>query len=292
MKKAIYILVCLVSLLSIAFISGLHNSYTTEEISMDYKTEKYGKMEIIIPELQKGRAVILKLPTDEFALVDCGSADDFSGIYEIMRSYDIEFIDFIILTSDSYATSGGVENFMSIFNVGDVYISTHSKGEKRYKEIVNASICCNTNVNLSDEGSRIYDFEGMCIDVVSSKKCTLPDGKYSVLSIYITHGDNAVFVQGDGDFAMETEITQTMDGTLKSDIYVVPNCASGDTCGWKMIETVSPFYAAIPMYNDIDASDKTIDTLLSYDINVLRTDKCGDVTFVSDGENIKFNRQR
>ncbi len=292
MKKAIYILVCLVSVLTAAFISGLHNNYATEEISMDYPKEKYDEMEIIIPELQKGRAVILKLPTEEYALVDCGSADDFSKIYEILRSYNVEFIDFIILTSDSYTSSGGVENFMSNFKVGDIYMSTYSKGSKRHKEIVNSSIHCNTSVNLSDEGSRIYDYGGVYIDVVSSKKCTLPDGKHSVQSLYITHNENALFIQGDGDFAMETEITSTMEGTLKSDIYVVPNCATGDTCGWKMIESVSPFYAVIPMHNDIAASDKTIDTLLSYDINVLRTDQCGNITFVSDGENIKFNRQR
>ncbi len=292
MKKAIYILVCLVSLLTAAFISGMHNNYTTEEISMDYKNEKYGEMEIIIPELENGRAVILKLPTEEYALVDCGSSNDFSKIYEILRSYNVEFIDFIILTSDSYSSSGAAENFMSNFKVGDIYISANSKGTKRYKEIKNSAVHCNTEINLSDEGSRIYDFEGVYIDVVSSKKCKLSDGRFSVQSLYITHDDNALFIQGDSDFAMETEITSTMDGILKSDIYVVPNCALGDTCGWEMIENISPFYAVIPMYNDVVPSDKTIDTLLSYNINVLRTDQCGNVTFVSDGKNIKVNRQR
>ncbi len=290
MKKSIYVLSVITMSLIVIFVAVLRDTRITQKENLQYLEKE--NMTITVPELKNGRAVILELPTQEYILIDCGSSSDFSTLYEILRGLETDFIDAVVFTSDSLSCSGGLEKLIGNFKIGDIYISSKAVSGKRYAEINRIARQIKTNINLCDEGSRIYDFDDIFIDVVSSEKCTLPDGKYSVISLYLTHNDNAVFIQGDSDFAAETGITQTMAESIKSDIYIVPNCAEDITCGFKMAECISPFYAVIPMHSDREPSDKVMDTLDSFGINTYRTDQCGTVLFYSNGKDIKLKRER
>ena len=250
----------------VIFVAVLRDTRITQKENLQYLEKE--NMTITVPELKNGRAVILELPTQEYILIDCGSSSDFSTLYEILRGLETDFIDAVVFTSDSLSCSGGLEKLIGNFKIGDIYISSKAVSGKRYAEINRIARQTKTNINLCDEGSRIYDFEDIFIDVVSSEKCTLPDGKYSVISLYLTHNDNAVFIQGDSD------------------------CAEDITCGFKMAECISPFYAVIPMHSDREPSDKVMDTLDSFGINTYRTDQCGMVKFFSNGKDVKIKKER
>ena len=249
-------------------------------------------MEIIVPELDNGRAVLFKLPTEEYILADCGTTKDFPKLFELLRNNNVEFIDHIILTSDSEVCIGGLDKILANFSVGEIHISDQVKDKEVYLSLCKMAAGEDAWLRLECEGSRIYDFESVCFDVVSSFNCVNSGGKHCVMSVYVTYRERAFLLEGDGDYWSETEMVATMPYDIRADVLFVANCGSNETSNSSFLQAVCPEDAVIPVYGNKTVSDVVLKSMKICDIDVWRTDFSGNITVISDGKQYSIKKER
>lgn len=277
MKKLMIIFIVIILLTS----CSEKEIYIPEEFS-----KAKSNMHMVFPYLGGGKAFLLELPTGAVVLIDCGTSEDFPILYDILRNRGIERIDYIILTSDTLVCTGGLQKISDNFEVGDIYISQHMQDVAGYRKICMTNSNDDCSLYLVCEGTRIYDDDGVSIDVVSSALCETEEGKNSSVSLYVTYDDVSVLYEGDGDYIAEREMVSTMKNSLKADVIVVPHRGTGYIPGEELLYETRPDYAVIPVYGDVYPREALIKSIRDCGAEILQTDRDGTISMVTDGYNI------
>ncbi len=283
MKKLIFIFTAII------FLFGCRD----KEIYVPESFETTNKNMIMsFLDLTYGKSLITELPSGEILLIDCGLSEDFPDLYGALRQMEAEKIDYVIITSDKQTTLGGLEKLSSNLDIGDIYVSQHMSNINELKNI------CKNNSNpscclyLITEGTRIYDKDGVSIDVIFSGICEKDKGGYPAVSLYISYNNISMLYEGDGDYIAEKEFVSTMDKLLKADILVIPHRGTEYIPSDELLEVTSPEYAVIQIYGDVYPMKSILDRLEENGAEILRTDHDGTVTFVTDGNVINIHKER
>jgi competence protein ComEC len=116
---------------------------------------------------------------------------------------------------------------------------------------------------------------------------TTNDG--SIMGI-LQYGSTSIMFTGDATVKSEaTVITENTPADLKADILKVGHHGSPTSSSDAFVKAVAPTYAVISagVHNKYNLpKQSTIDTLEKYEAKVLRTDKQGTITFISDGKTL------
>ncbi len=283
MKKIIFIFIAII------FLFGCRD----KEIYVPESFETTNKnMIMTFSDLTYGKSLITELPTGEILLIDCGSSEDFPKLYGALRQMEAEKIDYVIITSDKQSTLGGLKKLSSNLDIGDIYVSQHMSNINDLKNVCKNNSNPSCSLYLITEGTRIYDKDGVCIDVIFSGMCERDKGGYPAVSLYISYNNISMLYEGDGDFAAERKFVSTMDKLLSADILVVPHRGTEYIPGDELLEVTKPKYAVIQIYSDVYPMKTTLDRLEEKGTEILRTDHDGTVTFVTDGNEINMHKER
>jgi len=106
----------------------------------------------------------------------------------------------------------------------------------------------------------------------------------------LVFGEISFLFTGDIYKSAEKEILQK-EVDINSDILKIAHHGSKTSSVEEFIEKVSPQYAVILAGQDNyygHPHQETLDTLEKYDINILRTDREGDVKIISNGKSFSY----
>jgi len=261
-----------------------------------YVPEEFGEthpsMHMVFPNLDTGKATILELPTGETVLIDCAGTEDFPKLYDVLSQRGIKRIEYVILTSDTLSCTGGLQKLSANFELGDIYISYQMKGINDFRKICQNNSNKDCSLYLVCEGTRIFDFEGVSIDVLSSKIAKTSNGESASVCLYISYNDVSLFYEGDGDYIAEREIVSTMKGSIKSEVIVVPHCGKEYIPSEELLNETRPKFAVIPIYSDVYPRESLVKTLTQFGSEILRTDRDGNISIVTDGKEIDVYKER
>ncbi len=292
MKKIIVFLISLIFLLSSCVInrSSAPEDYTGETIQDD-EFISFGDFKLYVFKLPYGRAQMAYLPTGETILIDCGAGEDFSYLYEKLRKLEVNVIDSVILTSLDSNYAGGAGKIIENFEVCEVYVNESSKDSEEYEYIKSTAESNNVAVRLASEGTRIYDFDKVCVDVVSSDAKS-PLSQFPSLSLYIVCGGKSIFVEGEGSIEDEAKMATELKGSIKTDILITPMSENKETISMYFLKELSPKYTVICLKYDKYPPEKLTSVIKeTVDTEILRTDINGDICFSSNGIDISLKTE-
>ncbi len=241
------------------------------------------------PCLDNGFSMLLEVGVGKCILIGCGTGDDFPVLYEFLRGRKIESLETVILLSDNDENTGGFQKLSSNFAIGNVYAGDGIKDLYRYKNLCLANAAEDSTFYIASEGTRIYDEDGVSIDVISSRMCDTSSGMRNAMSLYITYYDTAMFIEGDGDFVAERDMLSTMGEHIEADVITVPHSGASDLPSAELLSKVKPRYAVMPVYGDNYPLRRLTKALEQMEAEIIRTDTDGTVVFTFDGKNVKYN---
>lgn len=283
MKKLIFILTAII------FLFGCRD----KEIYVPENFETTSKNMIMsFSDHTYGKSLIIELPSGEILLIDCASSEDFPEVYGALRQMEAEKIDYIIITSDKPSTLGGLKKLSSNLDIGDIYVSQHMSNINDLKNVCKNNSNPSCSLYLITEGTRIYDKDGVSIDVIFSGMCEKENGGYPAVSLYISYNNISMLYEGDGDFVAEREFISTMGNLLDCDILVIPHRGTEYIPSDELLKVTSPEYALIQIYGDVYPIKNILDRLEEKGAEILRTDHDGTVTFVTDGKEVNIYKER
>lgn len=239
-----------------------------------------GEVTISFFDMEYGACTLIDTEKSNI-LIGCGSAEDFPLLYEYLRSKEVNIINTLILP-DGRAYTGGFQKVIANFDVGEVYVPEEMKDIEKYRTITDFATE-NNSFYIASDGTRIYDKDGLYIDVISSGVCD----EEAFLSLYITYGETSFFLEGNGDFVAERQMLLSGGELIKADVISVPHCGTKYLPSDEFLEAVTPTYAVIPVYGEYTPQLTLQKKITERGTEILRTDTDGTVTFVSDGKKVK-----
>ena len=265
-----------------------------------YDLSRSQRLEVIFFDIGQGDAIFIKTPQKHQILIDGGPT---SAILEKlareMPFYD-RTLDLLILTHPEHDHLFGLLEVLKRYKVENILWTGVVRQTSEWKEWEHLIKKENAQIKIAKAGQRII--------LQGSDACIFIDVFYPFENLegkeFKNINDTSVvasLVFGDISFLFTGDITKSVEGKLvdqnvdlDSEVLKVAHHGSKTSSSLEFLEIVSPELAVIQVgkNNYGHPHPEVLANLKKFDIEVLRTDKNGDIKIVSDGNNLKIKNQR
>lgn len=228
----------------------------------------------------------------EAMLVDGGTADGGANIGQELRDMGILRLKYLVNTHPHDDHVGGMCAPVAEMSVGAAYSSTVDYDQNyfaRFKRLLRERGMELGTLEAGDElklgGARVH---------VLAPREELNDLNENSIVLRVVHGGNTFLLTGDAGKPEERTMLEART-PLDSDVLKVGHHGSNGSSCEEFLDAVSPDWAVISLGADNDFGhphDEVLDRLADVGARVLRTDKNGDITMVSDGRDLVVTAER
>ncbi|WP_297521921.1 ComEC/Rec2 family competence protein [uncultured Clostridium sp.] len=217
-------------------------------------------------------------------LIDGGDNNDEEFLVSYIKNENIDTLDYIIVTHPHADHIGGLDNVIDEINVKKIYMPSRVHETKTYNDLIESIKNKNmlTEVPLENDEIKLGDFSYMRIYNTNGGHDINDE---SLVTLFVNGEDKFLFT---GDAHSETEI-EILDLLEDVDVLKVGHHGSKTSTSDELLDIVLPEYAVITVGegNRYKHPNKvTMDKLNERNIEVHRSDECGDIIFTSTGEGV------
>lgn len=294
-KKIVHLFVVLI-LFCIGFIYK-NNNYKIVN-NYDVGTQTINEEKIVLGDeyleihfLDVGQSdCILLIQGEETLLIDAGNDENSQQIIDYIEKLGISDLDYIIGTHAHADHIGGLDKIVNYFEIGNIYFPKQTATTKNFEEFILAVKNKNMKLNIPNVGESFNIGDAKCIFLSPQQKEYEESNNYSIV-VKVIYGNTSYLFMGDAETLVENELIES-GYDLSADVLKIGHHGSNTSSSEKFLKIVNPKYGIISVGKDNNynlPSDKIINRLNRFNINVLRTDLIGTIILKSDGNNILFN---
>ena len=286
-KKIQKTTIFIILFIAIIFTSGCQ-SKNLKEVKNETQVESYEssnktQSEIHFIDTGNSDAILIK-QGNSAALIDGGDNDDEGKVVEYLKKSGIEELDYIFATHPHADHIGGLDAVINSIPVKNVYVSNGDANTKTYRDFIKA---------ISNKG--LYP----SVPLLNSE-FKLESSKFKVLSVANTddlnnnsivleyiNGKDKILLMGDAEAEIESKIN-----VEDVDLLKVGHHGSHSSTTKNFLEKASPEYAVIMVGKDNrygHPHKETMEKLKQNNIEVHRSDECGNIVVVSTGNGLKVD---
>lgn len=254
-----------------------------------------GNMQVHFIDVGQGDSCFIEFSDGTNMLIDAGIQSASSNVVSYVQELGYEKIDTVIATHPHADHIGGLPSVFDAFEVAQIYMPNATTNTKTFSNLLDAIENEGLTITVPEVGSIIKETESERVTVLSPQS----DKEYTNLNDYsiillVEHGNNSFLLTGDAEEESMYELLLWWEGmnidVLKAAHHGSYNGialdANGDSA---LLRAVTPSYAVISCGEGNEYGhphDQTMTLLLKYNVEVLRTDTQGSITFISDGADL------
>ena len=155
-KTAALLLLIVVVIASVVF-AWLYGLFGVQVVS-DYDESRLG---VFFLDVGQGDSILIKSPEGRFMLIDAGTNEGGEELVNMLRSYNVETLDYFVLTHADADHVGGADDVLENFEVKTVLSSDVGADTKTWRDVLDAierEGCADVTVSV---GNR-YTFSEDC----------------------------------------------------------------------------------------------------------------------------------
>lgn len=229
-------------------------------------------------------------------LIDSGEYTAEGTVVSYLNSLEIERLDYVIMSHPHSDHMGSMYYVLDKFDVGTVIMADMKESvipaTSSFRKLIDVIERKNIKVMYAEPGESI-DVCGGSLEMIAPVNEYDDLNNYSVVVLFV-HGENSFIFCGDICKDAERDILDS--GTdITADVIKVAHHGSTSSSLKVFMQAVSPVYAVIEVGegNDYGHPHKEIISLFKkLDIKVYRTDKNGNIVFISDGNDLSVNTEK
>lgn len=252
-----------------------------------------GVLEISYLDVGQGDAAYIKV-NDFDILIDAGPKSDSDKLMKQLEEKNIDDFEIVIATHPHEDHIGGMTKVFEKYDVESFYMPKVTNTTKTFENMIKAVSNEGLTAKIIKEGASFDLGEGCKIEVYSPI-----DESYDNLNDYspimkLTYGNKSFIFTGDAEKTVEKEVVEKYSKELKADVIKFGHHGSSTSSTKEFIEAISPKYGIISCGVDNSYGHPHRETLSIIDemgIETYRTDKQGQITITSDGNNIEIKTQ-
>ena len=283
-KTAALLLLIVVVSASVVF-AWLYGLFGVQVVS-DYDESRLG---VFFLDVGQGDSILIKSPEGRFMLIDAGTNEGGGELVEMLRSYNVETLEYFVLTHADADHVGGADDVLENFEVKTVLSSDVGADTKTWRDVLDAierEDCADVTVSV---GNR-YTLSEDCTFTVLGPVDTETDRNNCSVVLRMDYGETSFLFTGDAEKEAEERMLQRNGReALQADVLKVGHHGSSTSTSAEFLEAVSPSYGVISCGKDNTYGhphQSTLDRLSAAGVQVLRTDEMGTVILQSDKEQI------
>lgn len=281
--------------------------------SVNHKNDNL--LEITFFDIGQGDSALIKMPSGEKILIDAGPTNLIVSKLQNEISFFDKDIDYALLShpdSDHVAGFYFVAQNFNIKNVlenGDknkdteIYKSIEEEFEKQNLKKSETFVNCGDEINYTDtDKPKIFMIHPMQNNLISN------DTNENSIVALLVYGKYSFLFTGDADKVVEKNLYKEINNcfsikdanlikeNLKTlTILKVSHHGSKSASSEEFIKILSPEYSIVSVgeHNRYGhPNEETVKTLEKYSKNIFYTNRDGNITFSTDGINIKFKKEK
>ena len=273
-------------ILSLVFVMG---------ILIPWQWENRGQLELTMIDVGQGDAILIKSPRGGSILIDGGGSSFYdvagSTLIPYLRYRGIRKIDYLINTHPDIDHLQGLERVAGEIHCGALLVPASLAEEEVYHTIREAAP--HMPVLPAQKGDRLRFADGMTLEVIyaGDQETALKSWNDHSLLMRLEFQHFSALLTGD----LEIEALRSIKKTdyHPCTLIKVPHHGSRGSLLPELYQETRPLYAAISAgYNNQfgHPHPEVVDLLEAMDINIVRTDRDGAVSFFSDGNRLQVSR--
>jgi competence protein ComEC len=176
-------------------------------------------------------------------LIDTGFEKSYKEIKATLENYQIEKLDYLILTHNHKDHIGGASTLLSRYGADHVLMVKEESDTKLYFDLLFSLNKYTKKVSYPESGDTLKVAD-LSITFLNPQKTRLLDENNDSLVFKIKYKNQAYLFLGDLEKTGEKVLLET-DVDLKSDWVKIGNHGQDDTTSSKFIKAVAPSYAVI-----------------------------------------------
>lgn len=247
------------------------------------KETKYGNVEIHFIDTGNSDSVLIK-EGENAMLIDGGDNDDGDSIVKYLKSNNITKLDYLIATHPHADHIGGLDEVVRRIETERVYVANGDADTKTYLDFIGAVAekgidpsvpLGNTKYMLGNSWFEVFNINGG------------NDTNNQSLVISFNNGEDKILFMGDAEKDTESEIIGNLGDV---DILKAGHHGSRSSSSQAFLDKVKPEYAMLMCSNGNKYGHPHIEVtsrLEDMNVEVHRSDECGNVVFISTGSGVK-----
>lgn len=278
----------IIALISSKF--GLLDKFNNNKIN----TNVNGSIEVSYLNVGQGDAAYIRV-NDKDILIDAGPRSDADKLLSQLKEKNIDDFEIVIATHPHEDHIGGMTKVFENYEVESFYMPKATNNTKTFENMVKAVKNEGIKTQLIKEGTFFDLGDGAKIEVYSPISESYDDlNNYSPI-MKLTYGNNSFIFTGDAEVLEEREVLAKYSKELDADVIKLGHHGSSTSSSDEFIKAVSPVYGIISCGVDNSYGHphkETLATIEKYNIKPYRTDKNGEITVTSDGNNITIKTEK
>lgn len=278
----------IIALLSSSF--GLLDNFSSDSINANVN----GIIEISYLDVGQGDSAYIRV-NDKDILIDAGPRSDSDKLLEQLKEKNIDDFEIVIATHPHEDHIGGMTKVLENYDVEEFYMPKATSNTKTFENMITMLKNKNINTEVIKEGSFFDLGDGAKIEVYSPISEKYDDlNNYSPI-MKLTFGENSFIFTGDAEVLEEKEVLAKYSNDLNADVIKFGHHGSSTSSSDEFIKAISPTYGIISCGVDNSYGHphkETLSIIEKYDIKTYRTDKNGEITITSDGNNITIKTKK
>ena len=290
------ILAVILIIMSVAEKNGFDLSWELKK-KLGIADECTENLEVHFIDVGQGDCIFIRTP-EKNMLIDCGETDMGGTVLNYLDKKHVKKLDYVIATHPHSDHIGCMSEIVENVEVGELimpYLPDEDIPTTRYFEkLLDAMDKADLDITEAETGMKLKLGEAEVTLLAPEEKCGNANN-YSVGAI-LTHGRNSFIFTGDAEKSAEKYFLKS---GLLSDctVYKAGHHGSTTSSSADLLDEIRPEYAVIMCGKDNSyghPNEDALDRIGKYvsGKNIYRTDLCGTVRMVSDGEKITVETEK
>ena len=245
--------------------------------------------DVHVLDVGQGLSVLIE-SNGHYMLYDGGDSDKSSYVVSYLQQEGVPSLDYVVASHYDSDHLNGVVGALNAFPVSNVWGPNYTTDTRVFESF---------NSVVSQKGlSRVQPAIGSqiqlgdaTIQVLAPSGTDYSDVNNYSIAVRVQDGNTSFLITGDAE--AESEAQMIASGlTLDSDVYVMGHHGSGTSTSWDLLQAATPEYAVLSCgagnsygHPHVESMEK----LQAMEIQLLRTDKQGNIVASTDGTTITWN---
>lgn len=295
-KKLIYLVIIIVVALISAFGKNGLDSFDAQETSdtsAQSDSGESGDFSVHFIDVGQGDCTLVA-SNGKYLLIDAGENGHETDVLNYLRSMNIEKLDYVIATHQHSDHIGGLPEVLEEFETDNIIMPRLTEAQtptnSTYTAFLKAVKASGAKV-ISAKPGLTYALGEASFEILGPVTNDCEDINSMSAVTKITYGETSFLVTGDAEKDEELEIIDN-GADLDCDVLRVGHHGSYTSSCKDFLDAVTPEICVISCGENNDYGhphDVVVDRLEKYTDDIYRTDICGDIVMVSDGEKIEIS---